>query len=179
MRESMRGFLTLLTVLTLVTTPTWGQLASGGGRIEGLVVGLDGKPAEGYAVHLIDARGGAVAQARIDEGGSYSFDALAPGQYALGVEGPEGRVAPVDAPPVRLGERELTRRDLKLMNAGQWSGDQLVQRNYGLGTWWASLTPAAKSWSVVAMVAVVGITFALLDEDDPTASIFEPGTPAP
>ena len=38
--------------------------------------------------------------------------------------------------------------------------------NYGLGTWWASLTPAAKAWTTVALIAVVAITWAAFDEDD-------------
>ena len=75
-------------------------------------------------------------------------------------------MAPVAAPPVRMGEGELARRDLKLMQADPSTISGAAGANYGLGTWWASLTPAAKAWTVVAIVAVVAITWAALDEDD-------------
>ena len=38
--------------------------------------------------------------------------------------------------------------------------------NYGLGSWWAGLSPAGKSWTIVAIVAVIGITAAAVSSSD-------------
>ena len=118
------------------------------------MLGVDGRPAAEMRVHLIDGQGRDVAQAATSEDGLYSFKDLPSGEYSLGIENAEGQMAPVAAPPVRLGQGELARRDLKLMQADPAAVNAATAANYGMGTWWASLTPAAKAWTVVAIVAV-------------------------
>ena len=69
------------------------------------------------------------------------------------------------SPPVRLAENELARRDLKMLQADTPTINQAAEANYGLGMWWSGLTPAAKTWTVVAIIVVAGITWAAFDED--------------
>ena len=80
---------------------------------------------------------------------------------------PAGKLAPVAGPPVRLGKGELARRDLKLVESDRETTDGAVQGNYGLRVWWASLSPPAKAWTVVALAVVTFISYeALTDESD-------------
>jgi len=157
MRSPLRALWTFLTV-------------ADGAVLEGLVVAEDGRAASGYTIHLIADGGTGVAVAATDAGGLYSFRDLSAGSYALGVEHPQGGVAPVVGPPVRLAPGQLARRDLKLLSASNQQAQQAIQGNASLGTWWAGLTSAAKAWSVVAVVVVLGITFAALDDDEQPAS---------
>ena len=178
MRIPARSAVTALTVLALVLAVSPASLASSpGARLEGLVVGVDGRPVAGYDVHLIDGDGQELSSARTDEDGLYSFQDLAEGEYSLGIGNGEGQRAPVLAPPVKLGKSELARRDLKLLT-GKGATEKAVAGNYSLGTWWASLTPAAKAWTIVAIVVVVGVTVALVTDDkEESASPFDPPAP--
>jgi len=140
--------------------------------LEGRILAVDGRAATGHTVVLVDAAGTPVARATTDAEGDYAFGSVPAGDYAVGVETPAGELAPMAAPPVRLGDRP-ERRDLKLMQASS-AGAQLGA-DYGLGMWWAGLSPAGKTWVVVAVVAAVGLTYAALDDDDePAASPSDP-----
>ena len=168
----------LLAAVTLVALVVGGIPASAaGGRLEGLVVDLDGRPATDHRVHLIDTAGNAVADSRIDDEGRYSFRDLPAGAYGIGVESPDGHVAPVAAAPVELGAGQLARRDLRLVRADAETQADAAGSSYGMGLWWAGLSPAAKTWVIVAIVVAAGITWAALDDDEEAASPFE-GTPA-
>lgn len=158
---------TLLSLLVWVASPA--LAGADGARLEGLLLGTDGRPAAAMTVHLIDSRGQDLAQAATSDEGVYSFRDLPAGEYSLGIESPAGGMAPVAAPPVRLAPGELARRDLKLMQADAAAVNAATQANYGMGAWWASLTPAAKAWTVVAILAVTGITAAALGtENEPS-----------
>ena len=172
MRSSTRTLAAYLTLLALAVwiAPASALAAGGDARIEGLMVGLDGRPASGMTVHLIDAGGQDVAAATVDDEGAYSFRDLPSGEYSLGVENAQGQMAPVAAPPVKVKANELARRDLKLMEADPAAQSSATVANYGLGQWWAGLTPAAKAWTVVAIIAVGGITWSALDDDNTNAS---------
>ncbi len=135
-------------------------------RLEGLVSGVDGRAAGGWHVHLIDDAGTGVARTDVDARGIYRFEAVTPGSYALAIESPEGRVAPVSAAPVRLAGGQLARRDVKLIESSAAERGLAINANYGLGQWWAGLSGAAKAWSVVGLLAVVGVTASALDDDD-------------
>lgn len=140
-------------------------------RIEGRLLGIDGLPASGMRLHLIDGAGRDVARSETDSAGVYTFRDLRPGEYGLGIEDPSGRVAPVAAPAVRVAGGELARRDLKLARADAATREAALGANYGMGIWWAGLSVAAKTWVVVAIVVAAGLTYAALDDDDePTAS---------
>jgi hypothetical protein len=167
MRSPLRNLAAVATVLALLTWVASPALAGADdARLEGLLLGVDGRPATEMRVHLIDDQGRDLAQVATSEDGLYSFKDLPAGEYSLGIENAEGQMAPVTAPPVRVGQGELARRDLKLMEADPAAVNAATGANYGLGTWWASLTTAAKAWTAVAVLAVVGITWAALDEDD-------------
>ncbi|MCP3978570.1 MAG: carboxypeptidase regulatory-like domain-containing protein [bacterium] len=151
--------------------------APGGATLEGLVQDLDGRPAAGYRVHLIGDQGEALGTAGVDGEGMYSFGDLEAGKYALGVENATGQMAPVTGPAIKLEGRQLARRDVKLMRGNGEFRDEAFQGNHGLGQWWASLTTAAKTWTIIGVVTVIGITVAATDDDDsdePVASAYEP-----
>lgn len=174
MRSSTRSIAAPITILALVLmiSPVSAMGPTSGATLEGLLVDVDGTPATGYRVHLIDETGTPTAQATAGEDGLYSFSGVPAGEYALGIENASGQLAPVAAPPLRLGESELARRDLKLLAADGPGTEGAMRGNYSLGSWWAGLNPAAKTWTVVAIVVVVGVTVALLNDDD--ASVFQP-----
>jgi len=170
--RTIASFSTILALLLMISPLT---ALAGGSRLEGLVVGLDGRSAEGLAVHLIDDGGKDIGRAAIDESGMYRFGDLEAGAYGLGVENSSGQMAPVAGPQIKLGANELARRDLKLLNSGdERGGGGGGGSNYSVGEWWAGLTPAAKAWTVVAIVVVAGVTVAVLSDDN--ASPFVPET---
>jgi hypothetical protein len=168
MRIPVKTFLASFLAVTLLLTPVAlrAGTTTGMARLEGLVLGADGRRADGFRIHLIDAQGAVASSATSTVKGTYSFKEVTPGSYALGIESPEGWVAAVDAPPVRLGDGELARRDVRLVQSNAGAINQATGANYGLGMWWAGLSPAAKAWTIVGIIAVVGVTFAALDDDD-------------
>jgi hypothetical protein len=141
-------------------------LAGPGARLEGLVVGIDGRAGAGFTVHLIDPQGEPLARASTDARGVYGFAGLPAGEYGLGVETPAGELAPVAAPPIRLGENELARRDVKLLATEGTGRPTGAPASYAVGMWWAGLSPAAKAWTIVGIVVVTGVTLASLDSGD-------------
>jgi hypothetical protein len=72
----------------------------------------------------------------------------------------------VAAPPTDLVAGERLRRDVRLVTAAEAGAAQASAANYGLGMWWAGLSTPAKIWTVIGIVAVVGITAAAVDSDD-------------
>jgi len=180
MRYPVRGATATLTalamILFLIPAPA---MAGDDARLEGLVIGVDGRPASGYQVHLIDGDGQAVGTATTGNDGVYSFRDMAAGDYAMGIENTEGQIAPTAGPEVHLGQGELARRDVKLMSADAQTRNAALGANYGVGMWWAGLSPAAKVWTVVAVVAVTAITIAAFDSgssNEPAASDYTPPT---
>jgi len=167
---------TTLFALLLWMAPLPALAQQGGARLEGLLVGIDGRPANDMTVHLIDGQGNDVAQAATSGDGLYSFQDLPPGNYSLGIENPAGQMAPVAAPPVKLGGDELARRDLQMLQSDPAAMSQATSANYGLGTWWAGLSGAAKAWTIVAIVAVVGITAAAVSSSEDSKE--QDGSPA-
>jgi len=142
-------------------------------RLAGFVLGLDGRPADGFRVHLIDDAGNDAVQADVDESGNYRMSGLRSGQYNLALETPDGHYAAVEAPPLNLREGHLVRRDLKLIERDP-SAAGLAQPSYNFGTWWAGLTVGAKVWSIAAVVVVGIITADALSSDEAAASEFLP-----
>ena len=171
MRATFRVPSAMLVVLALIASS--GPVSSGPppGRIEGLVIGVDGRPAPAHRVRLIDAAGVESATAVTDRTGLYSVRDVPPGEYGLALETPDGQVAPVSA-PVRLRAGELRRHDLRLLEGEPADQDAAAQSSGGLGAWWAGLSTAAKVWVIVGSVAVVGVTYAAVtdDDDEPEAS---------
>jgi hypothetical protein len=175
MRNRVESTIACLTILALLIwiAPAPALAVEGSSRLEGLMLDTTGKAASGFKVHLIGADGQALARTDASEQGIYSFKDLPAGEYSLGIENGEGQFAPVAAPAIRLGENELARRDLKLLQADGATMNMAAEANYGLGMWWSGLTPAAKTWTVVAITVIAGITWAAFDEDDPSPSTTE------
>ena len=141
-------------------------------RLEGLVLGFDGRPAEGFRVHLIDDSGNDRAQAGVDAAGIYQLGGVQPGRYALALETPDGRFAAIDAPPLKVRQGHLVRRDLKLIERDPADPASLAQPAYGFGAWWAGLPTGAKVWTIVAIVVFAGFTAEALSHDETLASQF-------
>jgi len=174
MRPTVKSIAACITILALVLWISPVAMANdAAGRLEGLVVGVDGRPASGYTVHLIDESGEDHAQSTADDQGLYSFRDLPPGDYAMGIENTEGQIAPVATPPVRLGEGELARRDVKMMNAESSTRNEVAGADLGFGMWWSSLSTAAKVWIVIGAVAGAAFIVNELDDDEPASSEFE------
>jgi len=134
-------------------------------RLEGYLLNVDGRAAEGYRVHLIDDRGADVAQSSASAQGVYSFRELAAGSYSIGIEDIDGRMAPVAAPPVALENGGLVRRDIKLIASEDPRQAQVGQQNQSLGLFWAGLSPPAKAWSVIGVVIVLGVVIQSIDDE--------------
>jgi hypothetical protein len=141
------------------------------GRLEGQVLGIDGRPASGWQVHLVGGSGRATAQAEVDGAGLYSFRDVEPGDYSLGVVSPTGDAAIVAAPPVRLGAGELARRDIKMSESDPRTVNGVLAANPSLGAWWGERTLAAKIWTIIGIVAVVGVTAAAVDDEDDVSPV--------
>ena len=101
MRPTVKSTAACVTILALMLWISPAAIANDPvGRLEGLLVGVDGRPASGYTVHLIGEAGQQHSQSTADEQGLYSFRDLPAGNYALGIENTEGQIAPLAAPPV-------------------------------------------------------------------------------
>jgi len=168
--DPLTAMLALLTLVVAAWTPLWAGARTPRAQLEGLLIDVDGRPAEGFAIHLIDAEGRGVGRSVSDGDGIYSFVDLEAGRYSLGIEAPDGRMSPVAAPPFRLRGGELARRDVKMVQASPEGARSAAQANYGLGMWWAGLSTSAKAWTVVGIVAIAAITVAALTDDDEPAS---------
>ena len=179
MRIRVRSIVASATILVLLVccSPVPAVAQEAGARLEGLLLDIDGRAADGFRVHLIDANGREVADSAANAEGLYSFRGLPSGEYSLGVENTEGQMAPLNGPPIRLGDGELARRDLKLLAADDDATKRAVGANYGLGVWWAGLTKAAKTWVIVGTVLVVFIGANALDDDGGGQSDTSPSTP--
>lgn len=178
MRDRWR---TVLTWVSLLTIPhlAWAVPTAANGpraRLEGLILTTNGRAASGHRVQLIDSQAGrVVGEATTSDDGLYAFRDLPAGSYALGIENPEGLAAPVAAPPVKLSNGQLARRDIKLMESSQEQVNQAATANYGLGIWWAGLSTPAKIWTIVGIVTAAWITYeALSDNDEAQGSAFTP-----
>jgi len=134
-------------------------------RLEGLLIGGDGRPADGHKVHLIGTEGEGLASSETDNDGLYSFKEVAAGEYSLGIENPDGLMAPVAGPPVRVAAGELARRDLQLMEADAETLQRIASANPSIGQAYAGWTTAGRVWFWIAVVAGLGIGVAALDSE--------------
>ena len=146
--------------------PAGAAAPPGLGRIEGYLLAIDGRAAAGHTVHLIDERGHDLAQSQTSTEGVYRLRDVPAGAYSLGVESPEGRVAPVAAPPLRLAAGALERRDIKLVEATGADRERVGLENRSFGTWWAGLSPGTKAGAVLGTFVILGLALASLDDDE-------------
>jgi hypothetical protein len=162
---------TVLSILVLLVS-TVPSLAGPGTdtRLEGRVLGLDGRPAAGYRVHLIDDAGDEAVLAAVDDEGAYRMHGVDAGRYSLALETPDGLFAAVDGPGVRVREGHLVQRDFKLLaqDPNAPGGPEYASTRFG--TWWAGLDHGARAWTIVAIVVVAGVTYEALSSDESPAS---------
>ena len=160
--------LSILLLLAPAVPPLAAPLADT--RLEGQVLGFDGRPATGYRVHLIDATGEDFVRAAVDAEGAYRMRRVPAGRYDLALETPDGRYAVVEGSGVKVREGQLVRRDLKLLERDPAAPTSLAASSTGFGTWWAGLDNGARAWTIVAMVVVGGITLEALSSDETSQS---------
>jgi len=168
LRKKLVALLIVPALLALTPAPASPGI---GARLDGRLVGVDGRSASGLTMHLIDAQGVDLATSTTDHDGIYGFGGIEAGRYALGVETPAG-LTPVAGSSILLASNELARRDVKLMGAELGDHERATHGNFGLGMWWAGLSTAAKVWTVVGSVVIVGITLAALSDSESEASPF-------
>ena len=168
--KTLKAVAANLTIVALLfcAAPMSLLAGEGGARLEGLVIGAEGKPAPGATVYLFDDQGVTRAQAVSAEDGMYSLRDLPAGRYGMSVQTAEGVVAPVSSAPIRLAGGQLARRDLKLVEADAATVDQALTANYGFGSWFKGLTGAEKAGVIVGFVAVGALIYAAFDDDDTT-----------
>jgi hypothetical protein len=174
-RRTLARWLLLSALVCVAWTPR--ATAGPGAGLNGAVIGVDGRPAAGMRVHLIDREGGVRAIAPTADDGRYAIRGLPAGRYAVGIEDGRGHVAPVSGPGVLLEEGELAQHDVRLLRADQDERNRAATGNYGLGMWWTGLTTPAKVWTVLGVVTVGAITYVAVTGEDSQASPFEPTTP--
>ena len=168
MRQSLRSFLSLATVVGLLIVTSHFHVVAAGpdARLEGILLGVDGRPAAGHRVHLIGGAGDALGASTTADDGLYSFPNLEAGDYTLMIEGPTGQMGALAGPPLRLGDNELARRDLRLLEAAPDRIDSTLNANYGLKARYASMSTAEQVWTWVVIVLVGGLTLFLVFDDD-------------
>jgi len=168
--KSLAAYTTLFALVLWIAPPPTLAASVSGARLEGLVLDLDGRAAAGHRIHLIGTGGEELAQSEVGMDGLYSFIGLGAGRYSLGVELPNGTMAPVAAPPVRLYGNELARRDLKLLTSDPGTTNTALQANYGLGHWWSGLSTPGKTWTIIGVVLAGWLIYNTLDDDESPAS---------
>ena len=175
--KTLRAVLASLTIMALMfcIAPASVLAGEGGARLEGLVIGAEGRPAPGATVYLFDDNGVTRAQAVSAEDGIYSLRDVPAGQYGMSVRTAEGVVAPVSSAPIRLEHGQLARRDLKLVEADAATVDQALTANYGFGSWFGGLTGAEKAGVIVGFVALGALVYAVFqDDNNPTETPASP-----
>ena len=168
--KSLAACTTLFTIVLWIAPPPTLAASRNGAGLEGLVLLPEGRAAAGHRIHLIDSGGEDLAQSEVGKDGLYSFTGLGAGRYFFGVEMPNGTMAPVAAPPVRLYGNELSRRDLKLLTSDASTTNTALQANYGLGHWWSGIPASGKAWTIIGIVLAGWLIYDALDDDESPAS---------
>ncbi len=155
----------MIVCLLLYVVPISTLAAGSGARLEGLVIDMDGRPAEASTVYLIDHDGQPQAQVGTDEDGMYSFRDVPAGEYGMGVQTTDGVVAPVSGPPLRLDDGQLVRRDLKLVEADAQMIQQTSGMNYA-GGWWSNMSGGEKVGAAIGIVVFVALLIEAFSSED-------------
>ena len=137
-----------LASLCIVALLAYGSpaLAGSDARLEGRVVGVDGRAAVGIEVVPLDAAGEVVGRSALDGEGMYRFRDLPAATYGVALESAEGLAAPVLQSDTRIRDGELARRDIKLVDASAVSLAPANEGGRSIGERWAGLNKAAKAW---------------------------------
>ena len=171
-RRTLSAVLGLALVLAAVPAPAFAGAEPA--RLEGIVIGTDGRPAAGHAVLLVDDAGQVTERSTSNEDGLYRFEQVAPGEYGIGLELPDGTAVPVPEADGRLRSGELARRDIRLLATEQPMQLAPGKTHNGLVLWWVGLSPAAKTALIVGAAAGIWL---LLDSDSDDGGGEGPASP--
>lgn len=159
-----------IVMLLVLAVPIASAAPGNPGRVEGLVVGPDGRPAEGFDVLLIDDGGEVVERSAADAEGQYRFARVAAGDYGLAITSPEGQAAPVLAPATRVAAGELVRRDIRLVPSTSPVAFAPAASGGGAGTWWAGLPAGAKVGIAFGGLVVLAVLIDAVTTDEEPVS---------
>lgn len=140
------------------------------GRVEGIVVGPDGRPAEGFDVLLIDDGGQVVERSAANADGQYRFATVREGEYDLAIASPEGQATPVLADGTRVRSGELVRRDIRLVPSTSAVAFAPAASGGGAGAWWAGLPAGAKVGIAVGGLVVLAVLIDAVTQDEERVS---------
>ncbi len=157
-------------VLLLSAFPPATAASPAAGSLEGSLIAPDGRPASGWAILLLSTDGDLVSRRTISPRGTYRFDDVPPGSYALAAENGEGRLAPVAGPPASVASGSATRRDVRLVpGQGPSVQGQAVFGPRG-DSWWSRQTRNQKILALVGIAVGAGIVLAVVNNltDDET-----------
>ena len=143
------------------------------GRVEGLIVGPDGRPAVGFDVLLIDDTGDVVEHVAADADGQYRFKRVDAGAYDLALQSPEGHAAPVLAPATNVHAGELVRRDIRLVPSTTPVSFAPAGSGGGAGTWWAGLPAGAKVGIAIGGLVVLAVLVETVTDSEERVSEFD------
>jgi hypothetical protein len=180
MNNTIKTLATRVVILALLLyVAPFSALAAGpSAHLEGLVIDPDGRRSAGATVYLFDREGTTMAEAVADRDGIYSIADLPAGEYGMGVQTVNGVVAPVAAPPIRLSDGQLARRDLKLVQADDDAVDKALTANYGFGSWFGGLNAGEKTGLIIGFVALAYLIYEAFNDEDANQATASPMTPA-
>jgi hypothetical protein len=160
--------LTLLVVLSLLLGSASGLPAAAGGRVHGLLLDFEGRPAAGHALVLLDAEGAEVARGPASPSGHYEVTGVPRGTFTLVVEAPDGSRAAVATPPITV-RGGAYRLNLKLIDQGDEPGTAVPTAS---GSWWGNLPTTGKVWAIAGGLAITAFVVAVIDDEETPASPF-------
>ncbi|HEX5042970.1 MAG TPA: carboxypeptidase-like regulatory domain-containing protein [Candidatus Polarisedimenticolaceae bacterium] len=165
MATRSRSLAALLALALLLGAPSSGLVAAAasGGRVHGVLLDADGRPAAGYALLLLDAEGLEVARGAASSTGHYSVAHVPRGTFTLVVEGPDGSRAAVAAAPLAV-RGAAYRLNLRLVE----QGDEDTAVPTTSGSWWGNLPTTGKVWAVAGGLAMTAFVVAVIDDDGET-----------
>lgn len=156
--------LAALVVLSLLLGSPSGLLAAtAGGRVHGLLLDAEGRPAAGHALILLDAEGVEVARGAASSSGHYSVANVPRGTFTLVVEAPDGSRAPVATAPLAV-RGTAYRLNLRLVE----QGDEDTAVPTESGSWWGNLPTTGKVWAIAGGLAITAFVVAVIDDDAET-----------
>ena len=158
--------LVALVVLSLLLGSTSSLLAaaSAGGRVQGVLLDSENRPAAGHALVLLDGEGVEVARGTANTSGHYAVANVPRGTYTLVVEAPDGSRAAVALAPLAV-RGSAYRLNLKLVEQGDEPDTAVPTAS---GSWWGNLPTTGKVWAVAGSVAIAAFLVAVIDDDAET-----------
>jgi hypothetical protein len=164
MTTPSRPLVAPLVLSLLLGSPSGLLAAAAGGRVHGLLLDAEGRPAAGHALLLLDAEGVEVARGSASSSGHYSVGNVPRGTFTLVVESPDGsRAAVAVAPLVVRGA--AYRLNLRLVEQGDQPDTAVPTAS---GSWWGNLPTTGKVWAIAGGVAIAAFVVSVIDDDKET-----------